>query len=152
MAVADMTTNLLRTCVGIESVSHLAEFQQEYRIFTDSHGEKLAALHTRRTPTRANDLINGGSVYWIITRLIQARQEIVDVLTIKDADGQDSCRILMRPEIIMVSPTPQRHIQGWRYLDPAKAPADLGLFNADDGDSMPPDPEMAEELRSLGLI
>jgi len=148
-----MTIHLLRTCVGIESVSHLAEFQGEYRGFTDLGGEKLVALYTRRTPTRANDLINGGSVYWIITRLIQARQEIVDVATIQDEDGQNICRILMLPEIMMVSPTPQRHIQGWRYLDPAKAPLDLGLFNnAVAGDSMPPDPEMAAELRNLGLI
>jgi len=149
-----MTINLLRTCVGIESVSHLAEFQSKYREFTDSCGETRIALYTRRTPTRANDLINGGSVYWIITRLIQARQEIVDVATIEDEDGQNMCRILMSPEIMMVSPTPQRHIQGWRYLDPAKAPTDLGAFNnsAIAGDSVPSDPDMAAELRSLGLI
>lgn len=147
-----MTTHLLRTSVGVESVAHLSALQRQYRSGKDEQGNDIVYLYTRRTPTRANDLINGGSVYWIITRFIQARQDIIDVSTVKDENEQNICQIIMKPDIIMVSPTPHRHIQGWRYLDPAKAPADLGVFNGGEGDSLPPDPDMAEELRHLGLI
>lgn len=147
-----MVVNFLRTAVGCDSVASLAGFQKAHRMMRDRDGAVTASLFTRRTPTRANDLINGGSVYWIINRFIQARQEIVDVATVKDEDGRDICRILIKPDIIMISPMPHRHIQGWRYLDPAKAPADIGLFDPDDPQDMPDDPQMREELKALGLI
>lgn len=147
-----MTVNLLRTAVGCDSLAVLSALQTEYRLMTDDNGDKVVALFTRRTPLRANELMDGGSVYWIINRFIQARQGIIDVATVKDSDGRDICRILMEPEIMMVSPLPHRHIQGWRYLDNAKVPSDLAPFDPDNIQSEPDDPAMAEELKELGLI
>lgn len=147
-----MTVNFLRTGVGVDSIRHLYDIQQSYRKL-ESSGESFAFLTTRRTPTRANDLLNGGSVYWIINRQICARQIIMDIQTLADNNGQAYCRIVMSPEIMLTSPVSHRHIQGWRYLPQEKAPADLRPFDPYDQDNDEgPDPQMAAQLAELGLL
>tara|TARA_B100001750_G_scaffold237623_1_gene242986 strand:+ start:339 stop:782 length:444 start_codon:yes stop_codon:yes gene_type:complete len=147
-----MHVNFLRTGVGVESVSHLHEIQSTYRQLKQS-GQTCAFLTTRRTPTRANDMVNGGSVYWIIKRQICARQEIIDVQTLEDDEGKAYCRIVMSPAIMLTSPLSHRHIQGWRYLTPEKAPQDLRPFDpTDKNNNVEIDPKMAEELAELGLL
>ena len=142
-------THFLRTGVGVESVHHLYEIQQTYRRMEDGSG---AFLTTRRTPTRANDILNGGSVYWIINRQISARQEVIDIQTLTDDTGQNFCLILMNPQIILTSPVAHRHIQGWRYLPPEKAPAYLRPFDPNEADIDDIDPQMAAELAEIGLL
>ena len=147
-----MHVNFLRTGVGVESVSHLHDIQSTYRQLKQS-GQTCAFLTTRRTPTRANDMVNGGSVYWIIKRQICARQEIIDVQTLEDDEGKAYCRIVMSPAIMLTSPLSHRHIQGWRYLTPEKAPQDLRPFDpTDKNNNVEIDPKMAEELAELGLL
>ena len=146
-----MHVNFLRTGVGVDSVSHLHEIQSGYRRLTVDK-KTYAFLTTRRTPTRANDLLNGGSVYWIINRQICARQEIADIQTLQDDEGKSYCRIVMHPEIMLTSPVSHRHIQGWRYLAIEKAPADLRPFDPNDKDNENLDPAMAAELSELGLL
>ena len=146
-----MHVNFLRTGVGVESVSHLHDIQSTYRQLKQS-GQTYAFLTTRRTPTRANDMVNGGSVYWIIKRQICARQEIIDVQTLEDDEGKAYCRIVMSPAIMLTSPLSHRHIQGWRYLTPEKAPQDLRPFDPTDNNNEDIDPKMAEELAELGLL
>jgi hypothetical protein len=147
-----MHVNFLRTGVGVDSVHHLHEIQSSYRRIT--HDKKhYAFLQTRRTPTRANDLVNGGSVYWIINRQICARQEIVDVQTLEDEAGKKFCRIVIDPQIMLTSPIAHRHIQGWRYLTAEKAPDDLRAFDPDDkNNNNNLDPKMAADLAELGLL
>ena len=142
-------TNFLRTGVGVDSVNHLHDIQQTHRRMEDGSG---AYLTTRNTPTRANEIINGGSVYWIIKRQICARQEVIDIQTLHDDMGKKFCLILMNPEIILTSPVAHKHIQGWRYLPPEKAPADLRPFDPNEIIQDNIDPKMAEELAELGLL
>lgn len=147
-----MNVNFLRTGVGVESVQHLYDIQQSYRRL-DSQGEQYAYLTTRRTPTRYNDLLNGGSVYWIIKRQICAKQEIIDIQTLDDDAGKAFCRIVMSSEIMLTSPVSHRHIQGWRYLPKEKAPSDLHPFNPHGlNNDETPDPQMAAQLAELGLL
>jgi hypothetical protein len=141
--------NFLRTGVGIESVHHLYDIQQTYRRMEDGSG---AFLTTRRTPTRANEIINGGSVYWIIKRQICARQEVIDIQTLQDDAGKNFCLILMDPQIILTSPVAHRHIQGWRYLPIEKAPKDLRPFDPTEVEDDDIDPKMAKELAEIGLL
>lgn len=146
-----MNVNFLRTGVGVESVSHLHDIQSSYRRLR-MDGKDYAFLTTRRTPTRANDLINGGSVYWIVKRQICARQEIIDVQTLEDDEGKAYCRIVMSPTIMLTSPVSHRHIQGWRYLTPEKAPQDLRLFDPNGHNENEMDAQMAADLAELGLL
>ena len=143
--------HFLRTGVGVDSIHHLHEIQSTYRKMNIGP-DRYAFLTTRRTPTRANELINGGSGYWIINRQISARQEINDIQTLEDDEGNKFCRILMHPDIILTSPIPHRHIQGWRYLPQEKAPADLRTFDPTDKKESDIDPQMAGELKELGLL
>jgi hypothetical protein len=145
-----MYTNFLRTGVGVDSIHHLHDIQSSYRHIVHQK-QDCAFLTTRRTPTRVNDLINGGSVYWIIKRQICARQIIVDIQTLKDEEDKNYCVILMDKKLILTQPLNHRHIQGWRYLPPEKAPTDIGTFDPSIiEDDM--DPDMAKDLAEAGLL
>lgn len=146
-------THFLRTGVGVDSIRHLHEIQSSYRRGTDQNGDSYAWLTTRGTPKRANDLINGGSVYWIIKRQICARQDIIDIQTHLDDNGRKYCLVLMNPQLYMTAPIEHKHIQGWRYLPPEKAPQDLRPYDTSvlcDTDDL--DPQMARDLAASGLL
>lgn len=146
-----MHVNLLRTGVGVDSIEHLAEIQETYRYAIDENGDDIAFFTTRNMPQRSNELLNGGSVYWIIKRLICVRQIITDIQQTTDDEGQRLCIISMKPQIMMVDPIPHKHIQGWRYLSPDKAPKDIRPYDKNTNtDKL--DPQMEKELRELGLL
>ena len=97
-------------------------------------------------PKREAELLDGGSLYWIIKGQMCARQPIVGLEECFDGHGIRHCRIVMSSDIVRVDPRPHRPFQGWRYLDPADAPRDLTPGEADMA------PELARELAALGLI
>ncbi len=140
--------HLLRMAARIQDLEELQDVQTHFR--TRGKGAKaVVIMTTRNMPKRADELMAGGSIYWIVRTAIQARQKILDVAQITDSDGERMCQISLDPQIIRVMPTAQRPMQGWRYLEPAKAPRDLGAFTA--SESAPPE-EMARELKALGLL
>ena len=100
-------------------------------------------------PRRREALLADGSIYWVIQHFVIVRQRIIGIERAQDSDGTACCHLMLDPELIRTRPQPRRPHQGWRYLDPADAPADLGAVSADDDE---PPPAMAAELRSLGLI
>ena len=100
---------------------------------------------TRFRPKRAEELI-GGSIYWIVKQRIAARQKILG-FDLRKSDRKTI--ILLDPKLVPVRATAKRGHQGWRYLDPADAPADLGQ-GADDLEALPPD--LAGKLAVLALI
>lgn len=148
--------NLLRTAAGIHSLAHLHDVQSRFRsVSIDDNGQrrKAVVMHTKRKPQRGDDLLNGGSVYWIIKHMIKARQEILDIELLTDDDGQDFCRIYLHPQIMVTHGVAHRAIQGWRYLLPEKAPRDMRPFDpADENEDEDIPEDMARELRELGLI
>ena len=143
--------HLLRPCVGIDSIEQLARWQQSDRHIVTEDGSSVAYFPTRRIPVRINELTDGGSVYWIIKNTLQLRQRIVDVVERKDDEGQRYCLFLLDTELVRIESRPQRAIRGWRYLDPAKAPADIGPYSLGDNEEEPPE-DMAMELRESGLL
>ena len=145
-----MYTNFLRTGVGVESIDHLYDIQNNHRQIIDNK-KAYAFLTTRRTPTRFNDLINGGSVYWIIKQQICVRQSIIDVQTLQDEEQKNYCLILMDKDLILTSPVQHRHIQGWRYLAPEKAPSDLRPYTQNTTEKAL-DPNLAKQLADAGLL
>lgn len=133
--------HLIKLAAGCDGIDMLKAFQAErLRAFG-------TVFHlTRMMPKRGDELCAGGSIYWVIKGQLAARQRIVAVETDQDDEGRSRCRLILDPEVVEVEPRPARPFQGWRYLEDKDAPRDRRP-----GDSAPP-PEMAEELRRLGLL
>ncbi len=145
-----MTVHLVKMAVGVASLSELAERQRLRLEAAQAAGEPPGLRHvTRSTPRRAGEILDGGSIYWVIRRKIRARQAITAVEAATDDSGKARCALILDAELVPVEPRPRRPFQGWRYLEAAAAPPDARTFAGDAGEL--PD-EMAEELRSLGLL
>ncbi|MEO0983340.1 MAG: DUF1489 domain-containing protein [Pseudomonadota bacterium] len=114
-----MTIHMVKLCVGAESIDDLVDWQKRLM-------RKLPAPvhHTRMFPKRAEEMLQGGSIYWVIRRAIRARQRIVDIREVADDKGK-LCELVFDPELVQTYAQPKRPFQGWRYLKPGDAPADL---------------------------
>jgi hypothetical protein len=137
-----MTVHLKKLSVGSQSLDNLRDWQA-LRL---AQGGRLVHV-TRNRPRRAEELLDGGSIYWIIKGVVTGRQAIIDLAEVQRADGTPACGIVLSPEIIQVAPTKMRIFQGWRYLEAKDAPPDIGT---DDTGDMPA--ELAAELRDLGIF
>jgi hypothetical protein len=146
-----MMVHMIKLSVGSESVEDHAQWQAANRQFRRKVGNKSAVFHTTfQTPKRTADLLDGGSLYWVVKGLIQARQRLVGFEDGRKEDGTPCCLLLLDPQIVPVRPVPRRAFQGWRYLDPADAPADLAGSPRGDVGELPP--AMRRDLAALGLI
>ena len=142
-----MTVHLLKLCVGVDSVEHLVELRQGRPLHRAVDGAPCNSHVTRFMPKRAEELLDGGSLYWVIKGFIQVRQKIIGFEPVKTDQGI-KCRILLDPQLVRTESQPRRPHQGWRYLEPKDAPRDLphGAQAAD----LPA--ELRSELQELGLI
>lgn len=143
-----MTIHLLRMAAGLTELSELHAHIRKEKRKEKGIGE-YTAIHTRNTPKRMADLLEGGSVFNIMRSMIQCRRRILDIQDVKGQDGSKWCRILLDTELVRVMPVAHKPFQGWRYLEPQKAPRDLGIYRGGD-DDVPAD--MAEDLRAMGLL
>jgi hypothetical protein len=100
-------------------------------------------------PKRAGDLVDGGSLYWVIRGLISARQRLLEVEPFVDAEGIGRCRLWLEPKVVAVAPRPMRAFQGWRYFAAQDAPPDLDAAGA--GAAAMPE-ELRRTLGALGLL
>ncbi len=142
----DNRINLVKLCVGIESVEHL----ESYRAARRRAGDGPETRHiTRMWPKRAGELLNGGSLYWVIKGLILCRQRILRLDEAIGEDGIRRCAIVMDPDIHRTSPARRRPFQGWRYLPTADAPPDLPPTRASE-DALPADLDRA--LAEIGVL
>ena len=105
---------------------------------------------TRSLPKRAAEVLAGGSLYWVITGILAARQPVLEIAEDTYDDGSRCARIEVEPTLIPVSPVRMRPFQGWRYLEPAAAPADLNRNAATGIDRLPV--EVLRDLRELCLV
>ena len=104
---------------------------------------------TRMWPKRSEELLAGGSIYWIIKGAVLCRQKLIRLDEAIGSDGIRRCAIVTDPELIAVAATPKRAFQGWRYLQPNDAPPDLAQARPSD-DTLPP--EMQAALASIGIL
>lgn len=137
-----MPLHIIKLAVGIESLEHLIQVQNDRLAASDS-----LEHFTRMVPRRGDEVLNGGSIYWIVKGYTAARNPILDLEEGTDPDGRGFCRIIMGP-LVPVGGIPRKPFQGWRYFKAENAPPDITL--ATNGE--PPPPEMAAELRALGLL
>jgi hypothetical protein len=145
-----MTLHLIKLCVGATSIEDLATWQAEHRAFKTKRGEQRVFHTTFQTPKRQQELLDGGSLYWVIKGVIQCRQRLTGFEDGTKDDGSACCKLLLNPEIIPVRPQPRKAFQGWRYLAAEDAPVDLKASRADGLALMPP--QMRKELAALCLI
>ena len=147
-----MTLHIVKLCVGASSIEDLADWQKNRLAQRNAAGLKPRLEHrTFQSPKRQDEVLDGGSLYWVIKGIIQARQRIAGFDTGQKDDGSPCCLILLDKAIVPVRPTPRRAFQGWRYLVAADAPPDLGsAANAAAMAAMTP--KMRKDLADLGLL
>jgi hypothetical protein len=145
-----MTLHLVKLCVGAASVEDLAEWQRQHRQRKMRDGKPCVYHSTYQSPKRQEELLEGGSLYWVMRGTILVRQKIVGFEDGRKDDGTPCCHLLLAPQLIPVRPTPRRAFQGWRYLEADDAPPDLKAGKKDQLAIMPA--EMRKELADLGLI
>lgn len=145
-----MPLHLLKLCVGAESIGDLEGWIDERMALRRARGEPLEQLHTTRmVPKKVEEILAGGSLYWVIKGQIAARQRLTDIRPFKDADGIGRCHLVLEPVVVPVAPRPFRPFQGWRYLLDTEAPRDLSGEDSDFGEM----PEaLRRELAGLGLL
>ena len=138
-----MALHMIKLCVGVSEIEELEHWVREAKA-----GRETLDHTTCMFPKRRDELLAGGSLYWVIRGLILCRQPIADLVAVKGSDGIERCRIDFKPRIVPVIPAPRRAFQGWRYLEPADAPADLPKGGSAKGMT----DKMRRELSELGLL
>jgi hypothetical protein len=147
-----MPLHLIKLCVGVDTAEELAAWQAERLKQRRKAGEKKPRLFHRtfQTPKRREELLDGGSLYWVIKGLVQVRQPLIDIAEGTKEDGTPCCLLILKNELVAVRPTPRRAFQGWRYLSADEAPADLKHSSAGAITAMPP--KLRKQLAELGLL
>ncbi|HEY6702549.1 MAG TPA: DUF1489 domain-containing protein [Xanthobacteraceae bacterium] len=145
-----MTVHLIKLCVGVETVEELATWQAE-RLKRLKRARKTVELchRTMQMPRRREEVLDDGSLYWVIKGFVLVRQRVLDLRPDMKEDGTACCGIVLDKELVATRAHPRRAFQGWRYLEAADAPKDAGVVDAAAGD-MPRG--MREDLRELRLI
>jgi hypothetical protein len=139
--------HLLKMAAGCGSLDELMERQKDRCV--RRKGGLVFEHRTRHTPKRADEILDGGSIYWIFKGAIRARQPIVAIGPVVGRNGKPRCGLIMAFPPIPTIPVPRGAMQGWRYLEASDAPADLKQAGA--GAAKLP-PEIADELQRLGLL
>ena len=143
-----MTLHLIKLSVGSESPTDLADWQAQRLKGLKRQREKPELIHvTRQTPKRAEELLAGGFIYWVIGGWICARQRLLELRPLT-RDGVPHCGLVLDPELIRTTPRQHRPFQGWRYLPASDAPPDLP--RGAHPDDIPE--ALLRELSALGLV
>lgn len=139
------TVHILKLSVGTEDVAGLAAWQATKRAQTD---DGLPRHITRMWPKRGDEIVNGGSIFWVIKGVILCRQPIIRLEEYIGGDDIRRCSIVCKPGLIRVEATPKRAFQGWRYLPVADAPRDLPEGRQEE-EALPP--ELSKALAAIGV-
>lgn len=138
-----MPLHMVKLCVGVSDIEELESWVKDCRQGIDSLDHV-----TRMFPKRSAEILPGGSLYWVMRGMILCRQPISALEPVTGQDGIERCRIVFKPQIVPVRPTPKRAFQGWRYLEAESAPPDLARAARVTG--MPE--KLRRELAELGLL
>ena len=143
-----MVLHLIKLAVGVDDLAHMKKVQAARRKQRRQTPRSPHWVYTRNTPRRSEELLDGGSLYWVVRGVIRCRQELVGFD--EDFDREEArkyCRIKVKRSLIRTVPQACRAFQGWRYLEPDRAPPDISH-----GDTSDMPEEMAAELKRLGLL
>lgn len=142
----DKYVHLLKLSVGSDSVEAIEDWQRR-RSKQVRNGRYYHI--TRMWPKREAELLNGGSIYWVIKGLILARQRILALEEVIGEDGIRRCGLVLDDTLVRTQPVTKRAFQGWRYLQPGDAPADLRKERSQEA---PLPPELNRALAEIGVL
>ncbi len=143
-----MPLHIIKLSVGVSSIGELRESQARRMETMRLRGQQPLIRHiTRNRPRRMEEILAGGSMYWVIKGFIRARQRILAFEEVDNRNDVKRCGIILDSLLIETKLQPRRPHQGWRYLEPSDAPRDATVSKNND---LPP--ELATELEALGLI
>jgi hypothetical protein len=134
-----MALNLIKLCVGAATPEELAQ----WRAARKAAGHR-PIVHTRQTPKRAEEIVAGGSLYWVFKGVVLVRQTVLAIETVGEGAAR-RCEILLEEALIATAPHPRRAFQGWRYLELKDSPPDLASVVVGEAP-----PELARKLREIG--
>ena len=134
--------HIVKLCVGADSIEDLLGWEKARA--------PIYHINTRNRPTRWEELLDGGSLYWVIKGSILCRREIAgfELVDNKDASSERDgpyWRIGLHNKHHATESQPRRPFQGWRYLKASEAPRDIAEGEHD----LPP--EMARALKEAGV-
>jgi hypothetical protein len=135
----------MKLCVGADSVADLERWQARQR--TMARFGHRATCTTRNWPRRRDEVLAGGSLFWVIKGLILVRQRVLAFEPGLDETGQQRCAIVLDEVLVPVRARPCRAFQGWRYLGAADAPEDW----TKDGAAADLPPEIETALAAVGV-
>ena len=145
-----MALHLLKLCVGVASISDLEDWISMSMTMRRRSGQAEEQIHTTRmVPKRGEELLDGGSLYWVSKGPVSCRQVLRDIRPFTDNSGIGRCQLVLVPELIPIVPRPCRAFQGWRYLADVDAPRDLSGPEGR-GEALPA--RLVGELAKLGLV
>lgn len=142
----DKYVNLVKLSVGSENVETLAAWQRQRMAELP---EGLPRHVTRMWPKRGAEILNGGSIYWVIKGVVQCRQKVLRLDEVIGDDGIRRCSIILDPEIHRTQGAQKRPFQGWRYLKPEDSPPDLPKSRQSEE---PLPAELNRALAEIGVI
>jgi hypothetical protein len=138
--------HMIKLAVGITDLEHLHQVQSRRAAI-----DPPLRHRTRNSPRRADEIIDGGSIYWVVNRIIAVRQRIVGVQEDQREDGSACAALMLDPTLVPVLARPMKPFQGWRYLAANDAPLDRPTGPDPEGtDRLPP--ALRRELQALCLI
>ncbi len=141
--------NLIKLCVGADTIDDLTAWQAEVIADRRASGRDARPVHvTRMWPKRTEELLDGGALYWVFKGYVLARQRIVAFEPREGSDGVRRCAIVLDAEIVRTTSQPRRPFQGWRYLSATDAPRDLARGT---GTAQLP-PELLARLDAMGVL
>ena len=147
-----MSINIVKLAAQVKDLDHLARRQllSRRRAREDGLGD-IVHVSTRSMPRRREELLDGGSLYWIFQGAIQCRQKILGLDAAIDMQDRKCAVFQIDPEFIPVRRIPKKSFQGWRYLE--NPPEDLSTDPADTADDMTDMPaDLREELSRIGIL
>ena len=138
--------HLTKLAVGVRDIEHLRDLQAE-------RAQRNPPLRhrTRNFPRRRDEVLDGGSIYWVIGGATLVRQRLVDIIEDEWDDNSACAGLLLDPQLVPLAGRPTKPFQGWRYLRADDAPPDLILGPPARGEAALP-PALKRELRALCLL
>src|SRR5260370_11059661 len=109
--------HLLKMAVGIGDIDELRRFRA-----ARLKERGTSWVYTRNRPRRAEEVLAGGSIYWVIRGQIRVRQLVTGLRSERDDNGRTYCLIEGDPTLGATALRPGRPLPGWRYLSPPRAP------------------------------
>jgi hypothetical protein len=138
--------HLTKLAVGVRDIAHLHALQAERAVQSPPLRHR-----TRNFPRRAAEVLDGGSIYWVVQGATLIRQRVLDIVEDRWDDGAACAGLILDPILVPLAGRATRPFQGWRYLLPEAAPHDLMDLPQADGEAALP-PPLRAALRDLALL